>query len=114
MFSKNIKFKNYQIKKKKNISKKIQDNLKLLLKENNAIFQSLGTGYKNNYNKNLILRLKNYSHFRIIGMGGSVLGAESIYNFLQHKVKKKFYFINNLQSNADNFEKKKIPKLNNF
>ena len=107
MFSKNIKFKNYQIKKKKNISKKIKDNLKLLLKENNAIFQSLGTGYKNNYNKNLIFRLKNYSHFRIIGMGGSVLGAESIYNFLQHKVKKKFYFINNLQSNINDFEKKK-------
>ncbi len=29
-------------------------------------------------------------------MGGSILGAEAIYNFLNHKVKKKFKFYNNL------------------
>ena len=32
-------------------------------------------------------------------MGGSILGTEAIYAFLKHKIKKKFSFINNLQSN---------------
>ena len=31
-------------------------------------------------------------------MGGSILGAEAIYNFLKKKIKKNFYFLNNLQS----------------
>ena len=30
-------------------------------------------------------------------MGGSILGTEAIYDFLKHKIKKNFYFINNLQ-----------------
>ena len=30
-------------------------------------------------------------------MGGSILGAEAIYDFLKYKIKKKFIFINNLQ-----------------
>mgnify|MGYP001330155940 CR=1 FL=1 len=31
-------------------------------------------------------------------MGGSILGAEAIYDFLKKKIKKKFFFIDNLQS----------------
>ena len=40
-------------------------------------------------------------------MGGSILGAEAIYNFLQAKVKKKIYFFNDLDENKIiNFKKK--------
>ena len=39
-------------------------------------------------------------------MGGSTLGTQSIYDFLKHKIKKKFIFVNNLQ-NKKNKEKKK-------
>ena len=39
-------------------------------------------------------------------MGGSILGAEAIYQFLNHKIKKKFIFINNLNSKLNNYEKK--------
>ena len=42
-------------------------------------------------------------------MGGSILGAETIYQFLNHKVKKKFIFLDNLKSNfseKDKFKKK--------
>ena len=35
-------------------------------------------------------------------MGGSTLGAQAIYAFLKHKIKKKFKFIDNLQ----NFQKR--------
>tara|TARA_B100000787_G_scaffold56372_1_gene41034 strand:- start:390 stop:1556 length:1167 start_codon:yes stop_codon:yes gene_type:complete len=107
MFSKNIKFQNYKFTKIDKTSKKVKKDLSLFLKENSAILQSLGTNYKNSYNKNLILKLKKFVHIRIIGMGGSTLGAESIYNFLKHKIKKKFNFINNLQSKVSHSDKKK-------
>ena len=32
-------------------------------------------------------------------MGGSILGAEAIYQFLKHKIKKNFFFLNNLEKN---------------
>ena len=34
---------------------------------------------------------------KIIGMGGSILGT-AIYEFLKDKIKKNFYFINNLRA----------------
>ena len=44
-------------------------------------------------------------------MGGSTLGIEAIYNFLSFKIKKKFNFYNNIDSNKFS-EKKKIKILN--
>ena len=38
-------------------------------------------------------------------MGGSILGAEAIYQFLKHKIKKKFIFINNLNPKIKNKKK---------
>ena len=35
-------------------------------------------------------------------MGGSVLGTRSIYNFLSHKIKKIFTFIDNLEKKIKN------------
>ena len=34
-------------------------------------------------------------------MGGSILGTESIYYFLKNKIKKSFFFYNNLTSKVD-------------
>ena len=45
---------------------------------------------------------------RVIGMGGSILGTEAIYDFLKKKIKKKITFVNNLNSNADYFKDKGI------
>ena len=110
MLTKNIIFKNFKLNKN---NKKIRNELKLLLKEKNAIIQSLGPGYKNSYNKKTISKLKKFSHIRIIGMGGSILGTESIYNFLKHKIKKKIIFINNLDVNSLYFfQKNKNKNLN--
>ena len=44
-------------------------------------------------------------------MGGSILGIEAIHQFLKHKIKKDFYFVNNLQSKIvlfQNNEKKVV------
>jgi glucose-6-phosphate isomerase len=104
MLTKNINFKNFKPKK---YNKKINKDLVSLLKENNTILKSLGVNYKNSYNKKLISKFKKYSHIRVVGMGGSILGTEAINDFLKHKIKKKFYFTNNLQSNINSYNIKK-------
>ena len=45
-------------------------------------------------------------------MGGSILGAKSIYSFFRNKIKKKVFFFDNLDSNL-HFEFKKIKDLKN-
>ena len=99
MLTKNIIFKNFGIKKK---SVEINRDLKKLLDENNEIINSLKSNYKDSFNKLNIKKIKKYKNFKLIGMGGSILGAESIYNFFKKKIIKKFIFINNIT-----FEKKK-------
>ena len=104
MFTKNINLKSFRLKRN---SKKIRVDLKLFLKENNTVLKSLGLNYKNKYNKKLIKKFNKYSNLRIIGMGGSILGTETIYDFLKHKIKKNFFFINNLKLKNNTFNKKK-------
>jgi glucose-6-phosphate isomerase len=104
MLTKNINFINFQHKKN---NKKIKKDLKVFIKENTEIYKSLSPEYKNNYNKKIIKKLKKYFDIRIIGMGGSILGTESIYDFLKHKIKKNFYFINNLKTKINHSIKKK-------
>ncbi|WP_415308152.1 SIS domain-containing protein [Candidatus Pelagibacter sp. Uisw_099_02] len=107
MITKSIFFKNFRLKTN---NKSIKKDLKLLIKKNDDILHSLSTKYKNSYSKKTILSLKKYFHIKIIGMGGSILGAEAIYDFLKHKVKKNFYFINNLKS-KNNLNNKKNKSL---
>ena len=69
--------------KKKN--KKIKLKLNTILKKNNHVIQSLRKTYKDSFNyKNLSSLNKNFD-YRIIGMGGSTLGAQAIYDFLKKK-----------------------------
>ncbi len=107
MLTSRIKFTNFQIIKKNKISLSrsfFQPN-NLLLKF--PILKTLSSNYKYSFNKKIIKRLNRYSTFRLIGMGGSTLGAEAIYQFLQNKTKKKFIFINNLKPILSKNEKNK-------
>ena len=98
-------FKNFlNIKKNKIIKKDLLN----LLKKQPKLFETLKTNYKYSYSKKIISKYKKFSNIRVIGMGGSVLGAEAIYDFLKSKIKKKFTFVNNLNSNADYFKNKNI------
>ena len=72
------------------------------------MFETLKPTYKYSYSKKIIKKYKKLSNLRIIGMGGSVLGSEAIYDFLKPKIKKKITFVNNLNSNADYFNNKNI------
>ena len=102
MLTKNINLKNFHLKK---INKKVKQDLKKLLKEKSTILDSLSTNYKNSYSKKNILNSQNYKNIRVIGMGGSTLGTESIYDFLKHKIKKKLTFYDNLTPNLKTLSK---------
>ncbi len=108
MLTKNIAFINF---KKKASKIKINKKLKLLLKEKNQILLSLSKNYKNSFSKNIIKKHQKISNFRIIGMGGSTLGTQTIYEFLKHKIKKKFLFFDNLQLNQKKDFKKKYTNI---
>jgi len=89
-------------------NKKIKKDFLNLLKNQPKLFETLKPTYKYSYSKKVISKYKKFSNIRIIGMGGSILGAEAIYDFLKKKIKKKLTFINNLNSNSDSFQDKNI------
>ena len=105
MLTSNIKFINFIQKQKK----KPIYNFKQLKKENwikkYKLLLSLTPNYKYSYTKAQIKNLKKKTFFRLIGMGGSTLGAKAIYKFLQDKTKKKFVFIDNLKPKLSKYEK---------
>jgi glucose-6-phosphate isomerase len=102
MLTSNIKFKNFNISKIKNLKNFKNEKWFKKIK----LFESLNLNYKYSYTKKQIRKINKNNNFRLIGMGGSTLGAEAIYQFLNHKIKKKFIFINNLNSKLNNYEKK--------
>ena len=102
MLTKNIKFINF--KKKKINQNKIYELKKINWLKNFPLLNSYSSEYKYSYSKKYVKNLKNYKKFRIIGMGGSVLGTRAIYDFLREKVKKKFLFLDNLKPRIENKE----------
>jgi glucose-6-phosphate isomerase len=107
MLTEGVKFTNFKTKKKSLLIKK---KLISLLKSKNKILNSLSQNYKDNFTKNILLKYKRNTDYRVIGMGGSSLGTQTIYDFLKHKIKKKFVFSDNLQVNL-NKDKKKYTNL---
>ena len=91
---------------KKKIKNDIQKKLKLVLKENNELFKSMSRDYVDSYNLKDIKKIKSKNSIRLIGMGGSILGSQAIYNFLKKKINKKFDFIDNLNPQKKNSKDK--------
>ena len=109
MFSKNIIFKNFKRLNNINQNKKINKLLKKELIINYPLLNSLTNKYKYSFKKKDVKKLQNFKLYNLIGMGGSILGSEAIYDFLNHKIKKKFEFYNNLKSkNITKSENKKV------
>ena len=90
--SKNLNFINFKNKTHNKFLGKIYKNI---TSQKNEILSSLKPNYKYSYDQSLIKRYRN-KNLRIIGMGGSVLGTKAIYSFLEKKIRKKIYFIDNL------------------
>ena len=112
MLSRNIKFKNFSNKSK---SLSINRSFNVLkndyFKKKLKILLSLSKNYKYSYNKKIVHKYKKFQNFKIIGMGGSILGPKAIYQFLNHKIKKNFFFVDNLQTTLDVHKKKKFVNL---
>jgi len=108
MIFSHINFKNFKIKKK---NSKLKAYLKLILKKKDEVVSCLGTDYKFSFDKKKIQRYKKFSNYRLIGMGGSSLGAQAIFEFLKTKIKKNFYFVDNLESKYFDDNKKKYLNL---
>ena len=106
MDTKYIIYKNFNNKNKKLNKKKFNNflNFKILIQKY-PLLKSLTNNYNYSFKKKYLLNFKKFNEFNLIGMGGSILGAQAIYDFLNHKIKKKFFFFNNLQ-------KYKITKSN--
>ena len=105
MLTKNIKIKNFKTKSNIKI-KKIFKNF--FLKKDDKLLQSFSENYKYSFNLKKIKKYKKHKNFTLIGMGGSILGAEAIYDFLNYKIGKKFTFINNLNSNIKKTNKNNL------
>ncbi len=98
MLSKNIRFKNFT-------KKKFNKNLKVLFKKltnkssyNDNVVKSFSKSYSYSFTKKQLKKFKKFNFFQIYGMGGSSLGIQAIYDFMKPKIKKKFYFFDNLDS----------------
>ena len=99
---------------KGNFSKKLSKNFKkIFLEINNDIknpkktLNVLGDKFDFNFKIKDLKKFKKFKTLALIGMGGSILGAEAIHNFFKKKIKKKVYFFNNLdETKISNFKKK--------
>ena len=108
MLTQNISFKNFLIHKKKLVVKK---KLNLILNEETQVISSLSKSYKDSFNKKNTKHFNKKLDYRIIGMGGSTLGAQAIYDFLKKKIKKKFIFVDNLNTSKNKQTKKNLNNL---
>jgi glucose-6-phosphate isomerase len=104
MFTSGINLINFKQKKHSSLVKK---NLFLILKSKNEVLNSLSQNYKNSFAKKILSKYKKVSNYRVIGMGGSTLGTQAIYDFLKYKIRNNFKFDDNLQAH-------KIKEKKNF
>jgi len=107
MLSKKIQINNLKFKKNQSITNILSN----LLKEKNQTILSLGNKYKNKYSYKKLVNKVDKLNVRIFGMGGSILGAKAIYDFLKDKIKKKFFFIDNINEKISFNNKKKFLDL---
>ena len=108
MLTTGISFINFKVKSK--ISR-VKKELRFLINQKNQVIISLSKNYKNNFNKKILNKYKKFKNFQIIGMGGSILGAKAIYDFLKYKIKKNFLFVDNLQASQKLDKKKSFVNL---
>ena len=110
-----IKLKKFKDKSLKDLSTKFDRiflEIKHDIKKNKKTLNVLDDDFKFNFKIKDLHRFKKFKTIALIGMGGSILGAEAIYNFFQTKIKKKVYFFNDLnEKKISNFKKKNLSSI---
>ena len=73
----------------------------------------LSKNFKFNFSTKDLNKFKKFKKIAIVGMGGSILGANSIYKLFQSKIKKDFFFFDDIDPNKNFFFKKneKLKKI---
>ena len=99
MLSKNISFQNFKKKKIHGKLRKFFKNLIVNSVDKKNLINSFTNSYSYSFSKNQILKFKKNNIFKVYGMGGSSLGTKAIYDFIRPKIKKKFFFFDNLDIN---------------
>ena len=95
----------------KSLDSKLHEILKLLpklIKSKNETLNVLDKNFKFNFDFKDIKKFKKFNSLVIIGMGGSILGTEAIYQFLNHKIKKEIFFLDDLNEIKISDLKKKL------
>ena len=100
----------------KKLSNNFDKIFEAIQKDKNKLTNTMNLFHKEYVFNFTIKDLKKFKKFRsiaIIGMGGSILGAEAIYKFLCNKIRKKVHFFDDL-SNRDILQFKKNRKIQNI
>ena len=110
-FSKKLFSHNKYIKHYKILSQEIEK-IKIDLDIKKNTLHLLSKKFLLNFKEKDLNRFKKFKSIIVIGMGGSILGSESIYSFLRNKIEKDFIFIDNLSSFdvKEKLNKKKISQ----
>ena len=91
----------------KKLSKEYEKNfleIKNDIKNSKKTLNILDSKFKFNFKTKDLEKFRKFRTIALIGMGGSILGSEAVYNYLEEKIKKKIYFF-------DNLDEKKILKF---
>ena len=89
----------FKDKPSENLSKNLDKVFKEVVEEissPNKTLNVLSKNFKLNIDFKDFKRFKRFKNIAIIGMGGSILGSEAIYSFLEKKIKKQILFFNDL------------------
>jgi glucose-6-phosphate isomerase len=104
MLTKNILLRSFKFKKNKKVVTDWNKIKKEYENNNNSVISSFSKKYKYHFDfKKIKKKYRTFNNVKIFGMGGSILGSEAIYSFLNHKIKKNFLFVNNLKSEKEKF-----------
>ena len=124
MIKKNLFYKNYiqkkylnnnSLKKLSKEFKKIIFNINHDIENTKKTLNVLNEKFKFNFKIKDLKKFKKFKTIAVIGMGGSILGAEAIHGFLKMKIKKKIYFFDNLDNEKIlDFKKNEIVKKTLF
>ena len=95
--SENLKYSSIRYLSKK--FEKIFLEIKRDIKDVKKTIHILDDKLKFNFKTRNLKKFKNFKTIVLIGMGGSILGSQAIYNFFKKKIKKKFYFFDDLNEN---------------
>ena len=102
--------KNLKIRSSSKFDKKFEKvfiNIKKEIKNDNKTLNILDNKFKFNFKVKNLKKFKKFKTIAVVGMGGSILGIEAIYNFFEMKIKKNVYFFDNLDANKISDFKKK-------